>query len=65
MRAGKGRMAGWIAAVVLLAAVAAGGMWAWEYFGVDSWQTLDPQRLQQLAQTGAIYDKNGAYVTIE
>lgn len=63
MGAGKRRVAGWIAAAVLLTAVAAGGAWAWKYFGVDSWQTLDPQRLLQLAQTGAIYDKNGEYVT--
>lgn len=37
--------------------------WAYAYFDVASWQTLDPSRLTNLAQTGAIYDKNGAYVT--
>lgn len=32
-------------------------------FSVDTWQTLDPARLTSLAQTGALYDKNGEYVT--
>ena len=39
------------------------GVWAYDYFGVATWQTLDPSRLQNLAQTGAIYDMNGEYVT--
>ena len=48
---------------VALAAVAAAGWWAWDYFGVASWQTLDPTRLSGLAETGAIYDRHGNYVT--
>lgn len=32
-------------------------------FSVSTWQTLDPVRLTSLAQTGALYDKNGDYVT--
>lgn len=37
--------------------------WAWSHFGVSSWQRLDATRLTNLAQTGAILDKDGAYVT--
>lgn len=37
--------------------------WAFVYFDVASWQTLDEERLTRLAQSGAIYDRNGAYVT--
>ena len=33
------------------------------YFDVASWQRLDPERLTNLAQSGAIYDRNGQYVT--
>jgi len=36
---------------------------AFNYLGVSSWQTLDVSKLSNLAQTGAIYDKDGAYVT--
>lgn len=40
-----------------------GGIWGYDYFAVASWQTLDPSRLTEVAQTGAIYDKDGNYVT--
>ena len=53
----------WILLVLLLAALTAGGVWAYDYFGVATWQMLDHSRLQNLAQTGAIYDMNGDYVT--
>lgn len=61
--AGRKKAAGWIAAAVLLAAVAGLGVAAWKYFDVSSWQTIDPARLEQLAQKGAIYDREGEYVT--
>lgn len=47
--------------VLLLAAGAA--WWAYGEFNVASWQTLDPEKLTNLAQTGAIYDKDGNYLT--
>ena len=50
----------WAALLVLLAGAA---IWGYDYFGVASWQHLDPDKLTNLAQTGAIYDKNGQYVT--
>ncbi len=37
--------------------------WAWSHFGVSFWQRLDAARLTNLAQTGAILDKDGVYVT--
>ena len=40
-----------------------GGIWGYDYFAVASWQTLDPSRLTEVAQTGAIYDKDGNFVT--
>lgn len=46
-------------AVVALALFA----FALTYFDVSSWQTLDANRLLHLAQTGAIYDHNGDFVT--
>ena len=52
-----------IAACTLLLAALGGGAWAYQHFGVASWQTLDPNKLTNLAQTGAIYDKDGGYVT--
>ncbi|MGN0745961.1 MAG: transglycosylase domain-containing protein [Aristaeellaceae bacterium] len=59
----KGRIfrkaAGVAAVLILLGATAA----AFVYFDVASWQRLDPTRLTGLAQTGAIYDKDGAFVT--
>ena len=36
---------------------------AYVYFDVASWQRLDIAKLTNLAQTGAIYDMNGDYVT--
>ncbi|MBQ4579594.1 MAG: PBP1A family penicillin-binding protein [Clostridia bacterium] len=50
----------WLIALTLLAG---GAAWAYDAFGVVSWQTLDPAKLTGLAQTGAIYDKNGDYLT--
>ena len=49
-----------IAAVIAALALAA---YTWVYFDVPSWQTLDTAKLTNLAQTGAIYDMNGDYVT--
>ncbi|MBP3637850.1 MAG: PBP1A family penicillin-binding protein [Clostridia bacterium] len=46
----------------MIAALALAG-YAWFYFDVPSWQTLDTTKLTNLAQTGAIYDMNGDYVT--
>ena len=50
----------WVIALLLLGAAAA---WGYDYFSVSTWQTLDPDKLTNLAQTGAIYDKDGNYVT--
>ena len=50
----------WVAALALIA----GGLsWGYDYFSVADWQTIDPAKLTGLAQTGAIYDKNGDYLT--
>lgn len=49
--------------IVAIVAVLAMGGFAYVYFDVPSWQTLDVNKLTNLAQTGAIYDKDGAYVT--
>ena len=49
-----------IAGAVAILALAA---FAYNYFNVSAWQTLDVNKLTNLAQTGAIYDKDGAYVT--
>ncbi len=49
-------------AIVLLA-LAGAALWGYEYFAVATWQTLDPAKLTNIAQTGAIYDKDGNYVT--
>ena len=48
---------------IALAAAAAVVIWGYNTFEVASWQTLDPAKLTNLAQTGAIYDKDGTYVT--
>ena len=53
----------WLLLALFAGVLALTGVWAYDYFGVASWQTLDPSRLQNLAQTGAIYDMNGDYVT--
>ena len=50
----------WVIALLFLGAAAA---WGYDYFSVATWQTLDPDKLTNLAQTGAIYDKDGNYVT--
>ncbi len=49
--------------VLALAALAGAAFWAYGEFNVASWQTLDPNKLINLAQTGAIYDKDGNYLT--
>ncbi len=49
--------------VLALAALAGAAFWAYGEFNVASWQTLDPNKLTNLAQTGAIYDKDGNYLT--
>ena len=49
--------------LIVLAALFGAAVWAYGYFDVASWQTLDPEKLSNLAQTGAIYDKDGNYVT--
>ncbi len=50
----------WTIVLILLAALA---IWGYGYFNVANWQTLDPHKLSNLAQTGAIYDMDGNYVT--
>ncbi len=50
----------WLAAVLVASGAAA---WAYEEFNVASWQTLDPGKLTGVAHSGAIYDRNGDYVT--
>jgi len=51
--------------LIIAGIVAALGLsaFAFVHFDVANWQTLDANRLTNLAQTGAIYDKDGAYVT--
>lgn len=48
---------------IALLVIAGAAVWGYGYFNVANWQTLDPDKLTGLAQTGAIYDKNGNYVT--
>ena len=50
----------WLVALVILAGAA---VWGYDHFNVAAWQQLDPSKLTGLAQTGAIYDKNGNYLT--
>ncbi len=60
----KGKRIARLLVWLLLAALLAGALWwGYGYFSVASWQKLDPERLTNLAQTGAIYDRSGAYVT--
>ena len=49
----------------LIALLTLGGaiIWGHDYFSVATWQRLDPAKLTGLAQTGAIYDKDGNYLT--
>ncbi len=49
--------------LVALGIVAGGLYWGYNYFAVATWQTLDPVKLTGVAQKGAIYDKDGNYVT--
>ncbi len=48
---------------IVLCALAAFAIWGYDTFDVADWQSLDPHKLSNLAQTGAIYDKDGNYVT--
>ncbi len=48
---------------ILLMLLLGGAVWAYQAFSVADWQSLYPSRLTSLAQTGAIHDKNGDYVT--
>ena len=50
----------WAVALLMLTGAA---LWGYDYFNVDAWQMLDPAKLTGLAQTGAIYDKDGNYLT--
>ena len=50
----------WLIALLVLFGAAA---WGYETFNVADWQRLDPGKLTNLAETGAIYDKDGNYVT--
>ena len=52
-----------MAALLTLAVITGFGIYAWHFFDVPSWQRLDPARLEQPAQKGAIYDREGQYVT--
>jgi len=49
--------------LIVLSALTGACLWAYNYFAVASWQTLDPDKLLNIAQKGAIYDKDGQYVT--
>ena len=61
----KGSGRAWKRGAIVLAVfvVLAGAAGALKYFDVGSWQTLDVTRLTGLAETGAIYDREGEYVT--
>lgn len=48
---------------LLLAGLLFALAFAFRAFSIGDWQTLDPVRLTTMAQTGAIYDKDGEYVT--
>ena len=52
----------WTAAA-LTVVIVGGFVFFFGYFDVSSWQTLDVGKLTDVAQTGAIYDKDGEYVT--
>lgn len=55
----------WKAGLAMTAVLTAAAclFFAYDYFGVAHWQTLDVSKLTSLAQTGAIYDRSGGYVT--
>lgn len=59
---GKRHVGRWILATLALAVIGV-AVAGYFYFDVASWQRLDPVRLQSLAQTGSIYDKDGQFVT--
>lgn len=52
-----------ILVTLALLTLAGGGLFFYDYFNVAAWQTLDPVKLTSLAQTGAIYDHEGHYLT--
>ncbi|MBQ8536373.1 MAG: PBP1A family penicillin-binding protein [Clostridia bacterium] len=58
----KGRWRRWIL-WSLLGLLIVGGVAFYFIFDVANWQTLDVNKLTQLAQTGSIYDKDGNYIT--
>ena len=60
-----GKKRGILRALGIAAILAVLGLlaFAYVYFDVASWQRLDIAKLTNLAQTGAIYDRNGDYVT--
>lgn len=60
-----GKKQGILRALGIAAILAVLGLlaFAYVYFDVASWQRLDIAKLTNLAQTGAIYDRNGDYVT--
>lgn len=60
---GKRRLVKWSVLVVLVLLCVLGLAFAAEYFDVASWQTLDLEKLTTLAQTGAILDADGQFVT--
>ncbi len=49
--------------LLALLALTGAGIWGYEAFNVADWQRLNPDKLMNLAQTGAIYDRNGSYIT--
>lgn len=53
----------WSVIVALVLLVVLGLAWAIDYFDVSSWQRLDVDKLTNLAQTGAILDADGQFVT--
>lgn len=59
---GKRHVGRWILATLALAVIGV-AVAGYFYFDVASWQRLDPVRLQSLAQTGSIFDKDGQFVT--
>lgn len=60
---GKRRLVKWGVAVALILCLVLGVALAADYFNVSSWQTLDVEKLTALAQTGAVLDADGQFVT--
>ncbi|MCQ2518473.1 MAG: hypothetical protein MJ119_06885, partial [Lachnospiraceae bacterium] len=48
---------------LLVFAILAAFSIGWHTLGLSDWQMLDPAKLIDLAQTGAILDQNGQLVT--